>query len=465
MKKLLILLGLLCLPFNAMALTNTWPDNDARVDGSSDTMDEVDDFINTLSQDVHERLLATDGETVQIQTNWTATGKTCADLGTVTTAAFTTAAFTTITALGNVTTTGTFGLGGKLTAGANEIEGSAFDINGGTIDGITDLAVADGGTGGSDAATARTNLGLVIGTDVQAYDAQLADLADGSLSGAGTVNTSALTGSTYLPDDTVDYTALNTTTGTVDFTSSFGPSVLPGGAYAFWPQSKVSAGTGYMVYGSEHTGSWNGTITSTSYTTNIAGQCSGGTLTYQSTYVTASGVDMWIFLLLDKTTKEVIQSYQAPDHPAYGNGGDFGKMPHPFLGYDETKHEIILLSNDACNELIEESAALEGDILDTLRVHYKIDLTEELIYEPLHSGEFINKAPVLVETIPDYITVRGIVEMTYGEKETKKNNEKNRIAEFEAKESKRKIDRVSGRNKLKNGQPLSKDEVDALFGE
>ena len=60
----------------------------------------------------------------------------------------------------------------RASAGDLNVEGNIVYRAGGT-----DVAVADGGTGSGTAGGARTNLGLVIGTDVQAYDVQLADIA------------------------------------------------------------------------------------------------------------------------------------------------------------------------------------------------------------------------------------------------------------------------------------------------
>ena len=63
-------------------------------------------------------------------------------------------------------------LGSIATQNVNNVK-----IIGGDITGITDISIADGGTGASTASNARINLGVAIGTDVQAYDAELAAFA------------------------------------------------------------------------------------------------------------------------------------------------------------------------------------------------------------------------------------------------------------------------------------------------
>jgi len=71
----------------------------------------------------------------------------------------------------------TLGLGTIALLNADGATLTNLTITSGAITGITDLAIADGGTGASNDAAARTNLGVAIGSDVQAYDAGLQSIS------------------------------------------------------------------------------------------------------------------------------------------------------------------------------------------------------------------------------------------------------------------------------------------------
>jgi hypothetical protein len=113
------------------------------------------------------------------------------------------------------------------------------NISAGTITGITDLAVADGGTGASTAANARTNLGLVIGTNVQAWDADLDTWATKTAPSGTVVGTSD---TQTLTNKTIDASQLVSASVT---TTQLATAVQPIGVGQTWQAVTRTVNTTY----------------------------------------------------------------------------------------------------------------------------------------------------------------------------------------------------------------------------
>ncbi|MEM5789052.1 MAG: hypothetical protein AAGU11_17195 [Syntrophobacteraceae bacterium] len=167
---------------------------------------------------------------------------------------------------------------------------------------------------------------------------------------------------------------LKTAMGNVS--GSSGHYILPGGLYSFYPQVR-----GMGVYAQIA----NGRNTAGSYVTSIY-LSSGETVYARNQYVTASGTERWIFLLVNIATGEVLAGYDAPDHPCCGNGDDPREVPHPFVEYLDTtvpeNLEIVLLDMQSSRAILADAIGGPGALNLLHDGVWRVDTASDLPFTP-----------------------------------------------------------------------------------
>ena len=175
-----------------------------------------------------------------------------------------------------LTTADIGGLGTIATQAASNVS-----ITGGSITNITDLAVADGGTGASNAGDARTNLGLVIGTDVLSPSGSAANLTSFPTLNQNTTGTASnVTGTVAV---------LNGGTGATTTSGARTNLGLVIGTDVLAPNGSAASLTSFPTFNQNTTGT--AASTPKLLTTNFTIEESGGKLIFKYGATTIASMD------------------------------------------------------------------------------------------------------------------------------------------------------------------------------
>lgn len=169
--------------------------------------------------------------------------------------------------------------------------------------------------------------------------------------------------------------ALKTTTGEVSTASSSYVSLtLPGGEYGFWPNTKET-GDGMTSQVSSNLAQQGST-----YGCFIAmRRATTGTVYAQQRYIQASppydlgngDIPIFIFLAVDKTTKEIISTYIAED-PPWANNGPTSIRPTRTDFASGRKYKLV-------RKLIEEF----GSVQEALKTLTRKQILQRLLNDPM----------------------------------------------------------------------------------